>query len=229
MSKYTNIRNDVAELLSGDISGHGMDHVDRVTRLSLEFAHQEGADLDIVELASLLHDTDDYKIFGQESAKNLTNANNILHRNGISEALCSKVLEIIPSMGYNNYLDGFRPISLEGKIVSDADMCEAIGSQGLIRVFEYNASIGRPFFIKTIPPVSAELNAEEYRNAGNAHAVQHFFDKLLLIPSILMTESGREEGEKRAEIMVSYLRELFREENAEDWQQHLDEFHSSRG
>ncbi len=228
MSELINIRKDVAQLLDGDISGHGMDHVNRVTQLSLDLARQEGADLEVTELASLLHDTDDYKIFGRESANNLTNAKEILHRNRVDQELGRKVLEIIPSMGYNNYLDGIRPQSLEGQIVSDADMCDAIGSQGLIRVFEYNASKGRVFFNKHIPPVSAVTNADEYRSAGNDHAVQHFFDKLLLIPDILMTESGQTEGRKRAEIMVSYLRELFREEDAQNWQDHLDAFLSRK-
>ena len=41
---------------------------------------------------------------------------------------------------------------------------------------------------------------------------------------MMMTESGRLEGEKRAEIMVSYLRELFREEGADDWELFLDDF-----
>lgn len=218
------IRKDVAVLLDGDVSGHGMEHVDRVLELSLEFAKRESANLEVVELAALLHDVDDYKIFGLESARNLTNANNILNRNNIDQKLACQVLQIIPSMGYNNFLDGVRPDSLEGRVVSDADMCDAIGAQGLIRVFEYNASRGRVFFDKNVAPVSSGKSAEEYRASSNVHAVQHFFDKLLLVPEILMTGSGRLEGQRRAEIMIKYLRELFREEDARDWQRHLDSF-----
>lgn len=56
------------------------------------------------------------------------------------------------------------------------------------------------------------------------HAVQHFFDKLLIIPSILMTTSGKEEGDKRLSIMVNFLDELFTEENAGDWTMYLNSF-----
>lgn len=224
MKEYEMVRKDVASLLESDKSGHGMEHVDRVYNLSLELARQENADLDVVALAAYLHDVDDYKLFGRESAEKLTNANAILRKNNIEQELGRRVLEIIPAMGYNNFLEGKRPESLEGQIVSDADMNDAIGSQGLIRVFEYNASKGRPFFVKSIPPQREELTAEQYRSIGNDHAVQHFFDKLLKIPGILMTESGRIEGEKRAQIMIDYLYELFREEDADDWMAHLDEF-----
>ncbi|HWT40474.1 MAG TPA: HD domain-containing protein [Dongiaceae bacterium] len=218
------IRGEVAELLAQDKSGHGLDHVDRVTTLALTFAQQEGADQGVVELTSLLHDVDDYKLFGAESAENLTNAKTILERHKIGGDMAHHVLSNIASMGYNNYLDGRRPETLEGAVVSDADMLDAIGAQGIIRTFEYNASKGRPFFVKTIPPVSAELSAEEYRAAPNEHAVQHFFDKLLLVPDILMTKSGQKEGATRAKIMTSFLGELFREEGAENWRHHLDEF-----
>lgn len=224
MKEFQEVRADVALLLDGDKSGHGMEHVDRVYDLSLELAQREGAQVGVVALAAYLHDVDDYKLFGRESAENLTNANKILRKNNIDQELGRKALEIIPTMGYNNFLEGIRPASIEGQIVSDADMNDAIGSQGLIRVFEYNASKNRPFFSKNIPPHNTDLSAEQYRLSGNGHAVQHFFDKLLKIPGILLTESGREEGEKRAQIMIDYLYELFREEKAHDWSDYLDEF-----
>lgn len=35
-------------------------------------------------------------------------------------------------------LKGFFPTSLEEKIVSDADMCDALGSNEILRVYTYN-------------------------------------------------------------------------------------------
>ena len=37
-----------------------------------------------------------------------------------------------------------------------------------------------------------------------------------------MTDSGRREGEKRKMIMVSFLRELFQEEDSQEWQKYLN-------
>lgn len=213
----------IKKLLGQDASGHGLDHVERVYRLSLQFADQENANRDIVALAALLHDVDDYKIFGQDSADNLTNATHILDEFNVAVDTKSHVLEIIKTMGYNRSLEGIRPATLEGRIVSDADMCDAIGAQGILRTHSYSASKGTVFFDPAVMPQNNELSASEYRTATSQHSVQHFFDKLLRIPSLLMTESGQAEGEKRKKIMTDFLEELFREEDAKAWLLYLKE------
>ena len=218
------IYQDVKELLGGDKSGHGMDHVDRVLKLAVTFAENERADKEIVTLATLLHDVDDYKIFGEEHAKKLLNANTILDKYNIADETKSNVLNIIRSMGYNKYVEGVRPDTLEGMIVSDADMCDAIGSIGILRTHAYALSKGNVFFDKDMQPENESINAAEYKTSKNSHSVQHFFDKLLRIPAILMTDSGRGEGEKRKMIMVSFLRELFQEKGSQEWKKYLDAF-----
>ena len=58
------IKNDVRQLMSGNNDGHGFDHIERVYELSMKLAAEEKADKQIVGLAALLHDVDDYKLFG---------------------------------------------------------------------------------------------------------------------------------------------------------------------
>lgn len=224
---FEDIRNKVKELLGNDTSGHSMDHIERVYRLAIQFAEQEHADKNIVALAVLLHEVGDYKLFGEESAKNLTNAHRILDSYEMDEETKSKVIEIIHTMGYNKTLEGVRPNTLEGMIVSDADMCDAIGAIGILRTHAYNASKSNEFFVKTLDPDSAVTTASEYRSAKTSHSVQHFFDKLLKIPSMLMTEAGKQEGEKRKKIMNDFLMELFREEEATIWTDYLVEFNNA--
>lgn len=213
----------VRELLDSR-GGHEFDHVDRVRKLALSFAKKEAADMYVVELAALLHDVDDYKLFGEENARHLINANKLLDEIGATQNTKDQVLDIISTMGYNKYLEGIRPETLEGQIVSDADMCDAIGAIGILRTHAYNLSKGGVFFDKTILPIDSQKSSLEYRNMKHAHATQHFFDKLLIIPSILMTKSGRVEGRKRLNIMVSFLNELFKEEGAYDWTECLNTF-----
>lgn len=223
---FEDIRNKVGELLGSDASGHSMDHIERVYHLAMQFADREHADKNIVALAVLLHEVDDYKLFGEESAKNLTNAHSILNSHETDEDAKSRVIEIIRTMGYNKSLDGVRPKTLEGMIVSDADMCDAIGAIGILRTHAYNISKGNEFFVKAMDPESAVTSAGEYRSAKTSHSVQHFFDKLLKIPSMLMTESGKQEGEKRKKIMNDFLIELFREEDATIWMDYLEKFNN---
>ena len=79
------LKKEVYKLLNKDNSGHGMDHINRVLDMSLRFAKQENANEEIVSLIALLHDVDDYKLFGMESAKNLTNAKRIMSNCNIDE------------------------------------------------------------------------------------------------------------------------------------------------
>lgn len=215
---------EVKILLGGDGSGHGLDHIERVRNLSIRFAEEEGADLEITELAALLHDADDYKLFGEDSANNLTNTRRILESCGLPVARKDRVIEIVKTMGYNKSLEDVRPNTIEGKVVSDADMCDAIGAQGIIRVYMYDVSKGNLFFDKSRQPISRTMSAAEYRALSGSHSVQHFFDKLLTVSSILLTETGREEGAKRQQIMIDFLYALFREESADGWTAHLDKF-----
>ena len=215
------MRGDVEIMLGEDKGGHGIDHVDRVVKLAGAFADSERADKQVVLLAALLHDVDDYKIFGEDAARDLSNARAILEKYHIDTAVTEKVVAIIRTIGYNKYLDGVRPTTLEGMIVSDADMCDAIGAVGILRTHAYALSKGNEFFDKTLDPETAVADSSKYKALKKSHSVQHFFDKLLKIPSIMMTDAGKKEGEQRQAIMVSFLEELFKEEGSVVWETHL--------
>lgn len=106
MDQITLVAEQVQQLLNDPTDGHGFDHVERVRKIALQITEQEGGDRQIIELAVLLHDVDDYKIFGQASADNLTNAKRILSQAKITKSIRHSVLDIISHMGYSKYLKG---------------------------------------------------------------------------------------------------------------------------
>ena len=128
------------EFLEEEKSGHGMDHALRVFDLASKFALVEGADIQVVGIAALIHDVDDYKIVGDAKSLDLLNAKKIMDKAEVPMQIQEMVLNIIKNMGYKNYLKGIRPKTLEGMIVSDADMCEAIGAHGIILSVVYAVS-----------------------------------------------------------------------------------------
>ena len=125
----------VRELLGSDTSGHADDHVERVALLAERFASEcsEPVDLQEVLLTAWLHDVDDYKLVGKAQAEKLTNAVNIMAQAEVSDGLSRAVLENIAAIGYSKRLNGKQPQRLAGQIVSDADMCDAIGAVGIER------------------------------------------------------------------------------------------------
>ena len=214
------VKKQVYELLSKDNSGHGNDHIDRVLDLSLKFTQKETANADVVALIALLHDVDDYKLFGEENAENLTNAKSIMNKANVPNDIQNQVLASLKCIGYSKLLKGFRPTTIEGKIVSDADMCDALGVNGVLRVYKYSMKNGKPFFDKNVFPIE-DMTADKYTRKCADSSVCHIFEKILKLKDLMMTESGKQEAQERHKIIVDILYHLFEEENTPEWTEYL--------
>lgn len=217
------VKKQVYTLLNDDNSGHGNDHINRVLKLSLNFAESEKADKNIVSLIALLHDVDDYKLFGEEDAENLTNAKLIMNRANVPENIQIKVLSSLKCIGYSKSLKGFRPKTIEGMVVSDADMCDALGVTGLLRAYTYSLKNGKPFFDRNIFPIE-NIAAEKYTKRCADSSVCHIFEKILKLKGLMMTDSGKKEAESRHQIVVDFLFHLFDEEDAPEWTEYLKNY-----
>lgn len=217
------VRKQVCKLLDKDNSGHGMEHVNRVLNLSLKFAKTEKANKDVVALIALLHDVDDYKLFGIESAENLINAKKILDQCSITDNIKEQVLNAIKTIGYSKRLKGISPLTLEAMVVSDADMCEGIGATGILRSYQYNLSHNNLFFEKNIFP-TLNMSANDYMAKKNGTVVTHMFEKLLKLKDLMLTNSGKKEAIERHNIMIEFLYHFFEEENVPDWIDYLNNY-----
>ncbi len=215
------VKKQVGKLLDKDASGHGMDHVNRVLNLSLKFAEKEIANKEIVALIALLHDVDDYKLFGEESEKNLTNAKKIMESINVSSETQEKVCKSLKCIGYSKRLKGITPETIEGKIVSDADMCDALGAIGILRVYQFGLKIDRPFFEKNIFPI--DDTSYNYQMQKTASTINFIIEVLLKYKNLMLTKAGVEEAEERHKIIVEFLYHFFDEENVPLWNKYLED------
>ena len=217
------VKKQVYEILGKDDSGHGYDHVERVYKLAVKFAEKENADVEVAALIALLHDVDDYKLFGQEQADNLTNAKKIMNSVNVDNDKQEMVLSSLKKIGYRNCTKGIRPESIEGKIVSDADMCDAIGANGVLRTYQFSIKFGKIFFDKKANP-NTDMDVVQYREKIAETCVHHMFEKLLKLKGLMITEAGKEEALRRHQLMVDFLYQLFDEEEASEWKEYLDNY-----
>lgn len=213
----------VEDLMKNDDSGHGMEHILRVYDLAMQFAEKENCNKELVALGALLHDVDDYKLFGDKNQQELTNTNRILKELDVDSNTKNEVLDIVSRIGYSKSLKGIRPSSIEGMIVSDADMCDAIGANGILRTHQYELKHGKPFFDKDIWPIE-NVNSNNYNKKPSNSGVCHMFEKILRIKNLMMTEAGKQEATARHDFVVDFLTQLFKEENAFGWLDYLNQF-----
>ena len=217
------VKEKVNNLLENENSGHGMEHILRVYDLAMKFADVEDCNKELVALIALLHDVDDYKLFGFESQQKLINTNRILDEVGVNGNVRQNVLEGVSAIGYSKRLKGIEPKSIEAKIVSDSDMCEAMGLTGVLRTYKYSLKHNRPFFSKNEWPID-NMSAEKYTRETSESSVCHIFEKVLKLKNLMLTESGKAEAKSRHDFVVLLLRQLFKEENAPDWEKYLDDY-----
>lgn len=187
--------------LARDFSGHDWWHVERVRRNALAIGREEHADLFVCELAALLHDLADEKLFGDEE-QGLREIRQWLDEQGVPGSTIEHIIEIISTMSFKG---GARPPmrTNEGRVVQDADRLDAIGAVGISRVFAYSGAKGRPVHDPAVKP-RISLTHEEYRS-GKDTAINHFYEKLLKLKDMMNTAYGRRLAEERHAFMLDFL------------------------
>lgn len=217
-----NIKSASFKLMSG-CHGHESDHLVRVARIAEKIcAAESDADVFIVLAAVYLHDADDYKFFDQETAENLKNSRKIMTDADVPAETMQRILDILNSIGYSKRLAGTAPDSIEGKIVSDADLLEAAGAVGIIRSHTYNIKHGTNFFDAESMPLP-DMNSQEYASTITS-AVNNIIEKSLRLRPLLFTNYAIQEFSLRFTTMVNFLRDFFREQDLPAWSSYLDNY-----
>ncbi len=222
MSNIKIIREEVTKLLNSDNSGHGMEHINRVCKIAVSII-DDSSNKELVEAIALLHDVDDYKLFGDECSKNLTNTKKILSQTNFREKEKNLILNSIKTIGYSKRIDGVIPTIKEAMVVSDADMLDAMGAIGILRSYQYNIKHGNPFFDKESFP-NIDMKSKEYKRKGKGSVVNHIFEKLLKLKDLMLTENGKNLAKRRFDFLILFLHEYFEEEDASEWQEYLKDY-----
>jgi uncharacterized protein len=191
-------------------TGHDWFHIDRVRRLSLYIQEQEGGDLEIIELAALLHDISDHKFNGGDFEMGGKETASILQKYNLEKSFIKKVASIVNSISFkgNGVADSMD--TLEGRIVQDADRLDAIGAIGIARTFAFGGSINQPIYTPEIKP-SIHNSKEEYLN--RTHTINHFYEKLLLLEERMHTKTAKSIARNRTKLMQEYLDSFYDEWN----------------
>lgn len=192
---------------------HGFDHVLRVLRMAERLATEEGADLEVVRAAALLHDASGAETGGEgrQEHQHLSAAfaAKVLATEGWPEERIAAVQHCIRA---HRYRGDEKPESLEAKILFDADKLDVIGAFGVARTLAYDVVMGWPFYAEP----SQKFRETGEKEAGETHSSYHeYLFKLSKIKERLFTDTAKQIAEHRQQFLNDYFDQLDAETRAE--------------
>jgi uncharacterized protein len=190
---------------------HDFEHVLRVYRTAERLGQQEGADLEILRAAALLHDaadaapgTDSKRAEHQHASAEF--AAKVLKEEGWPAERIAAVAHCIRAHRYRD--DSEPPESLEAKILFDADKLDVLGAIGAARVIAYAALVGSPFYF----PPSQQFLQSGQEQPGEPHSAyhEHLF-KLRKVGERMFTPSAKALAAERLAYLDAFFERLMAE------------------
>ncbi|MFH1063492.1 MAG: HD domain-containing protein [Candidatus Woesearchaeota archaeon] len=198
------VRVDVRNALESSSGSHDWDHTKRVHKLCLHIGEKEGADMEVLELAAVLHDigrpeqdASGGKICHAKRGAEI--ARNILEKHGLAK---DKIEKIEHCIGSHRFRKDTIPQSREAKILFDADKLDAIGAVGIGRAFLFAGEVGAKLHNSD---VDIEMT-EEYTREDTAY--REFMVKLRKVKDKMMTDEGKRLAEGRHDFMVGFFERI---------------------
>lgn len=191
---------------------HDFDHVLRVLTLARRIGEAEGADLNVIETAVLLHDihraeedqeahvrneeTADHAVLGATQARKILQSLDPAP----DAAFIDAVVHAIEAHRFRNAIE---PQTLEAKVVFDADKLDAIGAIGVARAYAYGGMTHQKLW-DDVPP--------DYPGGSEHHTPHHeYVFKLRRIQDRIQTDTGRAIAAERHAYITAFFERLAQE------------------
>lgn len=204
-------------------SAHDYDHILRVYHNCMLIAKGEGCgNIEILQAASLLHDIarakedaddsgqTDHALLGAETAYG------ILRDEGYDEQFAQAVKYVIST---HRYRAENPPVTLEAKILFDADKLDALGAIGIARSFAIAGRVGERLYDSRSEEEYVKENLVGGKIGGRIKDIaKHSFQmeyalKFKLLPNKLFTQTAKELAVTRLRFMESFIAQMKKEVN----------------
>lgn len=184
-------------------AAHDLQHVRRVVHNALRLTRTEGADPEVTIPAAWLHDcvpvAKDSPDRDRGSRLAAEAATTFL---ADLDYPAARLPDVHHAVEAHSFSAGIPPRTLEARVVQDADRLDSLGAIGIARCLLVGGHLGRPLCAPE-DPFCRERPPDDRR-----YTIDHFYAKLLKLPSTMQTASGRAEAERRVDYMRGYLDRL---------------------
>ena len=129
-------------------------------------------------------------------------ATKFLGGNGYPDELLPEVFHAIEA---HSYTANIPTRTLEAAVVQDADRLDSLGAIGIARCLLVGGRLNRPLCDNEDPFCDG-------RDPDDGQfTIDHFYAKLFKLPATMKTRAGRDEAQRRADLMQRYLDDLRKE------------------
>lgn len=190
------------KLFKHDRTGHDILHLERVYENALKIQKEEGGDLYIISVSSLIHDI--HRLMSTQQKRyvspkeSLETAKKLLIDCGVDNVKIDQILEVVK----NHEDKRNKNVSKETLIIQDADSLDAIGEIGIERTLKYCE-------VNKIPITSKiTLDSEEYIPDINPISMCHYIYRTM-IPNAknLYTKTAKEIAKDKIKILEDFIKE----------------------
>jgi uncharacterized protein len=183
---------------------HDWSHTERVYKLCMHIGRKESADLDILALAAFLHDIGR----GQQDRTNgkvchavqgALLARRLLERYNLDENTIERIIHCIES---HRFRSSVIPLTIEARVLYDADKLDSIGAIGIGRAFLFAGEVGAYVHNRNVEIESTQPYTKEDT------AYREFALKLRCVKDTMLTGEGKKLAVERHHFMEEFFLRL---------------------
>ncbi|MBS4076923.1 HD domain-containing protein [Pseudomonas rustica] len=189
-----------------DDGAHDLAHLQRVWHNVRTLHEAEGGDLEVLLAAVLLHDCvaveKNSPLRSQASRQAAEKASSVLaEQNWPSD----KIASVGHAIEAHSFSANITPLTLEAKIVQDADRLDSLGMLGVARTFYIAGRMGSALY----DPQDPQAKHRDYDD--KRFCLDHFQTKLLHLADGFQTVAGQRLAQIRHERLKGFMEQLMEE------------------
>lgn len=188
-------------------AAHDLAHLARVwANAQAIAAGEDGADMQVLCAAAFLHDLVALpKNHPDRALASRLSADRAVALLRDADFPADKLVAVAHAIAAHSFSAGIAAETTEARILQDADRLEALGAVGLARLFMVAGSFGT-LIADPDDPLARHRPLDD-----KTFALDHLEVKLLRLPAMMQTATGRQIAEQRAEVLRDFRTTLLNE------------------
>lgn len=189
-------------------AAHDISHLRRVASTAIKIGAAESANLSVLTAAAYFHDL----VNRPKNAPDRHRASTLSARRAV-EILKAKFPSfpasehgaVAHAVEAHSFSAGIAPVTIEAKVLQDADRLEALGAIGIARVFYIAGRLGQSLF-DGCDPLAARRDLDDKK-----FALDHFRVKLMHLHESMQTDTGKQLALENTRYLVNFVAKLVNE------------------